>query len=533
MRSKGRAIKDRDKARARDALRAERRGIEGREEDVDQAGRDIDTTDPIEFSPLTEGSQGEPQNQEKDVGELPLTFEGRKQGRPATTGDYGRKKEVMARKVEEDEERKVQEILDPLTKPFLTKLYTSLLNQIKEKEDKSEHSSIAGLEAMVFERTIDLYKVAVGSGKLQGPIIKMAKEAAAEMCATVTILAIKAQNPQEVPIDRQLRELRQQMLQLRMENEQLRKMLEKRRKGKLHTMEREKEELEITSKKPLSEEAILAKERTRKWVDGSSPPPVGGEAPTTHGRTGEVPPPSMGGRTSSVGENEGTEEMDVDGKEYGFREEDFPPIKPKRIAPGQTSGTLPISQGGTQVVIPSGRKGISTKEEENERDREISLIAKLEGIVERLLDKRLGDPIPSYGERKEAEKAVQQQQQQRKSNPPPSQPKAGTKPALAKERTASGTSGKPVIKSIDVPKKAIKILPATTLNPPARPATTRILKTGKGANAGKGGGDDRTPIAKGEDNSRGGRRISCNKRSNSRRPPRPLGQRWCRVEQRR
>ncbi|KMQ82500.1 guanyl nucleotide exchange factor [Lasius niger] len=162
-------------------------------------------------------------------------------------------------------------------------------------------------------------------------------------------------------------------------------------------------------------------------------------------------------------------------EEFVHKEEGFPPLGPRTPGRGEL-GTLHIVQGRTERIIPLG----TTKREDEEREKEISFIAKLEGIMERILDKRLGVPIPSFRERKEAKKAAKMQQQQQhqqhqqpKTIPPLTTAKAANKASPVTEKATKGTSTKPLVKSVEVPKKKIKVLPVMTLNPSARPATIR------------------------------------------------------------
>ncbi|KMQ84585.1 gag-like protein [Lasius niger] len=275
-------------------------------------------------------------------------------------------------------------------------------------------------------------------------------------------------------------------------------MLEERKGSEktLQLMEREEETEEIIPpRKPLGKEgcSFAKKEkRTRKWVTRTSLPSGDGEAPMTPRTTEEFPHPPTGGETPPVREEERIEddEMDIvrEEEEFVHKEEGFPPFG----APGRGEpGTLHIVQGRTERIILLG----TTKREDEERERAISFIAKLEGIVERILDKGLGVPIPSFRERKEAEKAAKMQQQQQqhqqhqqpKTIPPLTTAKAANKTSPVTEKAAKGTSTKLLVKSVEVPKKKIKVLPVTALNPPERPATTRTPIMGR-ANGGSGKG---------------------------------------------
>lgn len=110
------------------------------------------------------------------------------------------------------------------------------MERIKDKEKEFRNTLIVDLEAMVSEKTTDIYKVAVNSGTMKETYARQAKEAAADMCAAATVLALKAQNLTATPVYKQLEEPCQQMHTLRMENMQLRRSrnLREQRKHKLH-----------------------------------------------------------------------------------------------------------------------------------------------------------------------------------------------------------------------------------------------------------------------------------------------------------
>lgn len=121
------------------------------------------------------------------------------------------------------------------------------------------------------------------------------------MCAAATTLAIRAQN---VPIDRQLEEMRHQIQQLKMENTHLKQKVEqlsKRKSNKqsmIHPTEENKREISLREKR---EDRPV---RTRKWIEGSSLPPEDGELPTIQREIGETPLPPVGGGVSPIREVE-------------------------------------------------------------------------------------------------------------------------------------------------------------------------------------------------------------------------------------
>lgn len=161
-------------------------------------------------------------------------------------------------------------------KPNQTKSYKVFLERIKDKEEEYKYAPIVDLEAMVSEKCTDIYKIAVQSGTMKGTFIQRAKEAAADMCAASTVLTLKAQNPEEIPVAEQLRELRHQLHFLRHENTLLRKMIgqlkkSKRRKSPADSITSRtswEDEVRGTLATPI-ETVRLSREksiRTRTWV---------------------------------------------------------------------------------------------------------------------------------------------------------------------------------------------------------------------------------------------------------------------------
>ncbi|KMQ85504.1 gag-like protein [Lasius niger] len=158
--------------------------------------------------------------------EIPDIPEG-KNRRPPSTGDYYVLLEARKRRKKEEEEKRVRDILDPTVTPDLTQSYQEFLEDIRAKEAQYRHHPIPDLEAMAAEQATTIFKVADRSKKMQGPLIKEAKKAAAKICAVATALAIKAQNPSETLVSEQLEDLRAQMDKLRHENQNLKILLKK------------------------------------------------------------------------------------------------------------------------------------------------------------------------------------------------------------------------------------------------------------------------------------------------------------------
>ncbi|XP_029157230.1 uncharacterized protein LOC114929732 [Nylanderia fulva] len=206
---------------------------------------------------------------------IPTLKEKRGRGRPVTTGQYEILKE---KKSKEEEERKIQKekgILDPLIKPAQTKSYKEFLERIKEKEEEYRYAPVLDLEAMISEKSTDIYKMAVQSGNVKGTLVKLAKDAAADMCAAAMILALKAQNPPEMQVVEQINELKHQMHLLRMENAQLRRMVEQTKQQKRKPLDTEAHQKPLWEKQDLSLFQERGK-RTEEWVRENSPPPEDG-----------------------------------------------------------------------------------------------------------------------------------------------------------------------------------------------------------------------------------------------------------------
>lgn len=112
----------------------------------------------------------------------------------------------------------VRDILDPLLKSRETKAFVDFREEIHDKEEEYRERPALNLEAMASEQANQIYKVATKSGELKGSLTKEAKDAAAKMCAAVTVLAMRAQNPTDASMGKQLAEMRAEMDKLRREN---------------------------------------------------------------------------------------------------------------------------------------------------------------------------------------------------------------------------------------------------------------------------------------------------------------------------
>ncbi|XP_029158606.1 uncharacterized protein LOC114933029 [Nylanderia fulva] len=188
-----------------------------------------------------------------------------------------------------------------------------------------------------------------------------------------------------------------------------------------------------------------------------------------HEMAPETPlPQGSGGFSPIQGRRE--EDMDVVEETHTFilKKEDFPPLglnKSKNRKKWETPGELDLpKRSKIPVALGFSPKPVED-EESDEKRRQDRFIAMIEGIVVREMDKRLGCPIPTYGETRKANKEetlAQAKQQQ--------QPKG---PVKARQAEPVEEKKKPMVKKVEVIRKAVKILPATTLNPPARPATVR------------------------------------------------------------
>lgn len=168
---------------------------------------------------------------EEDEAPVPVIPEARGPGGGETTGEYCLKQaREEERKIRAEIER-LQKILDVQEKPEKTKTYMEFVEEVRKKEAEYRRP-IPDLEAPANEQAIVLYKIAVKSNNMQGTLAKGTKEAAAQMCAAATALAIRAQNPADVPIDEQLRDLRTEIAKLRHQNKTANLLLEKYKRGK-------------------------------------------------------------------------------------------------------------------------------------------------------------------------------------------------------------------------------------------------------------------------------------------------------------
>lgn len=208
--------------------------------------------------------------------------------RPPTTGGYYVLLEKQAKERELADLQREADILNPAIKPRDTKSYKRFVERIEEKQGEYEQAPLQDLEALVSERTAAIYKIAVDSGNMKGTLTKQAKEAAADICAAATVLAIKAQNPIDVPQHRQVEELRKQLRERTMENVHLKKALvrfQKKSKGEsklisqIYTSEEENTQEQEQNKKRSTR---IRKEG--KTEEEASLPPKDGEASTLLGK---------------------------------------------------------------------------------------------------------------------------------------------------------------------------------------------------------------------------------------------------------
>lgn len=433
-----------------------------------------------------------PLTPEQDLPSIPAP---RKRGRPPGP-EYEIRKAEKARKEEErealweqNEALWEQEILNPLQEPHPGKSYYDFLERIRNKGEEYYMRPIPDLAAIASEKATALYKVAVMSKHLKGPLMKHAKEAAADMCAAASTLAIRAQNPIETSTEKQMRELQNQIHQLRLEKQQLARELERARRKNKPRRKLHSETSDDEWEEPLSADSARRRTRARKRADGAPLPPRGGGAPSNHGDgiTRETSLPPAGGEASLIEDVEmrgvspppfggeipstsGIEEMMEVEKEVNILsppDKTNPPTKSKRR--GQSPlrvGSLHVSVRGREYTIPQE----NVDKEEKEKEKHIAWIAMVEGIIERTLDKRFGCPIPTYGETLRNKKEAKLQQAEKQT--------ISKQMAPVVERNKNTTT-KPVVKSVEVVKKTVKIKPAMTLNPPSRPATERFPQTQK------------------------------------------------------
>ncbi|KMQ85501.1 gag-pol polyprotein [Lasius niger] len=294
---------------------------------------------------------------------------------------------------------------------------------------------------MASEQANQIYKVATKSGKIKGGLTKKAKDAAAKMCAAVTVLAMRAQNPTDASMGKQLAEMRAEMDKLRRENSLLKTAITrlqqregKRKKeepppqgewdnipweevvGETQIMEEEDRNVVVMQRipppSPKRDEGTLRKKEKARNAGTPLPPKDGGVS--ANREEPGVPLPHLGGETPSPSREE-EETM----REVEMEETVVPSIEMTFPAMGSAS---------------TGRKAY----EDDEREKEMCLIAKIEGIMERLLDQRLGNPVKGYAEDKRDRdlRNKAQQQERKKPNSPHT----------------------------------------TTLNPPSNPGKSRVIK---------------------------------------------------------
>lgn len=454
---------------------------------------------------ITAGSEGATEKQIP----FPILKQERR-GRKETTGAYRIKKQKEAKKKEEEEALREQEILDPQYEPSQGKSYSGWLNDIKEKGEEFRKRPTQDLEALAAEKARAIFKIAVYSSSLKGNYVKYAKEAAGEMCAAATTLAMRAINPREIPMEKQLEDLRMQIHQLQMEKQQLEHKLE-------HACKRKQRKPRPSSSEDESEEPLRnhARRRTRNWAGETPLPPVDGGVPLTQGPketplpplSGEVSPgerremrgaplPPFGGeapnksRIGEKGKAPGVERMEVD--------EDWPSCSNEGHVSSMTRGGEDPPQGSNgRMYVKKGEKEYVVPQhgdkEEGEKEKHLALIAMIEGVITRELDRRLGCPPPINKIPLKARDGVQQQnaQKQQQQHKPQSLPKKRAQQTEAEQLTSEpkeAAKPKIVLKKMETLGKKVRVVQQpTTLAPMARKATERIPTTepqNKGTNKG-------------------------------------------------
>lgn len=366
--------------------------------------------------------------------------------------------------------------------------------------EEYQYSPIGALESMVAEKSMGIYKVAVSSGNLKGTLVKHTKESAADLCAAATVLAMKAQNPEEETIDSQLRELRQQMRALRVENEHLRKtvtQLKKKMQKGQDTTSRDEASREEGSLDEGESEHIprLTRQQTAKLppfgkkqrkdtrIEENPLPLESVEAPQAcqmEARGAPLPPTSGG--FSPIHRTEDIEVMEIEEEETSifreetsiFRKEEFPPLTTKRNERRKWEIPKKMDTVEMQSKIPVPLNPRATEHGEKEERRKMeNLIAMIEGVVVREMDKRLGDPIPTFHQKKEEERAKRKEEERVKRKEQDRKGKEGVRKsssAVVKSPQEGKTEGEKAVKAKSKP--VIKSI--TTLNPPARLAKERI-----------------------------------------------------------
>lgn len=299
----------------------------------------------------------------------------KKSDRPETTTDYHQKLAAEKKAAAEQEEQKEMHILDPLQKPSdKSKSYLDFLEEIREKEAEFKQRPIADLEVMAAEQTTVIYKIAVNSGMMKGTITKGVKHATAIICAAATTMAARAQNPIETPVEEQLTALRRQIQELRHKvqtlellNRKLKKQKTPRDDWKTSSEEDNNKEIEEgllpqrqrRGRRKRREENDEERDEERPAetpllsVDRGVSPSQEGQGTSLPHYGGEVPSP--------LRRDEGNQDMEM--------VEIIPPIQPL------VNKTTPV-----------------TDRQEEDRKKQENLMAMIEGIMERLLDRRLGAP---------------------------------------------------------------------------------------------------------------------------------------------
>lgn len=141
--------------------------------------------------------------------------ERRGRGRPETTGDYRRLKELKRKRQEKDEKREYIEVVSPQVSPRSRS--TSLSRTEADFVEEFKNSGSLEVAAAATEYANTVFKIAEKSKNLKGTFIKELKEAAAATTAAVETLAKRVQNPQASGVDEEL-DRRKELRGLKYEN---------------------------------------------------------------------------------------------------------------------------------------------------------------------------------------------------------------------------------------------------------------------------------------------------------------------------
>lgn len=155
----------------------------------------------------------------------------RGRGRPESTGAYRIKKAMLQEKAIRKEISDLEEVLDPEVEPKSLRFGKRLDKPTEELIQQMTVAAMPDLVAMMYEKIMEVQKVAEKSRNLKGTYVKLINNAATSMHAATRELSIRAQLVQSEQAEEEMAALRRETATLRNENKHLQREIETIRKS--------------------------------------------------------------------------------------------------------------------------------------------------------------------------------------------------------------------------------------------------------------------------------------------------------------